>query len=482
MAVRLNPISKPRIKSELLSKLGSDKVKDDQESLNFYAEDYTESPKSMPDFVVKATDNDDIIKVLKICAFNNIALIPAIQNTNVGGLCIPESGGIILDMRDMNKIISVDAENKYMIIEPGVSFGQIKEYLDENYPDLRFAYPLSPPHTSVLAGCLMDGLGNLSLRHGAMSKWIQGLEVILSDGQIVKTASNALSEYWFSRSPFPDLTSLFINMQGTTGIVSKMAVRLWDKQPYNKRFFVLSYDIDSAFSFIGKLIKLDICDDIGGITWTAGKMLYGSHKPIIKDENEPVIHIYIEISAPHPEMLNIKEKLLFDTLKEYPKTAFEEPFDVEKIFHISPEFKKFAEFPTDLDFLSKYEGRGLTWIGTYGPFSRLSEGVSKCMDIMVKHNFPPTIVSRPMDGGHYSVLRLIVRFNKDDDSEILRIKNMYNEALKLILDLGFIPYKTPVWIQKHIKSKLDIGFVKLLSKIKKNLDPAHILNPGKWDL
>ena len=479
---RINTFLKSRIKLELINKIGKDKIFEEGELIDFYSEDYTEHPISPPDYVVKASNIDDIEETLQIARKFRISVIPALQNTNIGGLCIPEKGGIILDLRNMNSILKVDEENKYILIEPGVSFGQIKEYLDKNHPNLRFGYSLSPPHTCVIPNCLLDGLCNLSLKHGAMSSWINGLEAVLADGTIIKTGSCALSDYWFSRAPLPDLTGLFVNMQGTTGIVTKMAVQLWDKQKYQKRFFILAYDIEDTYRLIADLAKLEICDDIGGLSWTTGKMLFDVDNPIYKDENEPSIFIYIDLSANSQKMLDLKEEMINESLKNYHKESFEEkPFDVEQLFNINPEFKKFADFPTDLDFLTSYKGKGLSWIGTYGPYSNLAKGVLLGTEIMKKHGFPPTIVSRPMHSGHFCVLRFIVRFDKKDNKQIADLHDLYFELLEMVLDNGFIPYKTPVWIQKEIEGKMDKGYLNILKKIKDILDPSRILNPGKWD-
>ena len=481
MLSRLSSVMKPRVKIELLNKLGRDKISEDEEDLQFYQEDYTEHEISKPDFIVKATTTEEIIDTIKICSRYTIPVIPAVQNTNVGALCIPESGGVILDLRNMNKIIKVDEENKYMIIEPGVSFGQIKEYLDKNHPNYRFAYPLSPPHTSALAGCILDGLGNLSLKHGAMSSWINGLEVVLGDATVVKTGSCALTEHWVSRAPLPDLTGIFVNSQGTTGVVTKMAVKIWDKMPLSSRFFVLSYDIDSTYKLIKEFVRLELCDDIGALSWTTGKMLFGIDSPIVRDENEPIFFIYLELSSPNERMHNLKIEMLSECVSQFPNGIFDGPIKLEEIIGISSEFSKFAEFPTELDFLSKYKGGGLTWLGCYGPYSNLADGVKEGMALMEKCGFPPTVVSRPMHGGHFGILRFIIRFDKKDHKMIANIKDMYIDMLKLCIDKGYIPYKTPLWVKKSLKAQWDTRFLKLFEEIRKLVDPRQIMNSGKWD-
>ncbi len=125
-----------------------------------------------------------------------------------------------------------------------------------------------------------------------MSQWINALEAVLPTGEIVRTGSAVLSDRWCTNSPLPDVTGLFVNFQGTTGIVTKMSVQLWHNPKYRKRVFILSYDIDHSFSLIKGLTKEEVCDDIAGLSWPLGKMIFGEKKPVFRGSGEPLIFIW----------------------------------------------------------------------------------------------------------------------------------------------------------------------------------------------
>jgi FAD/FMN-containing dehydrogenase len=161
---------------------------------------------------------------------------------------------------------------------------------------------------------------------------------------------------------------------------------------------------------------------------------------------------------------------------------FEDPMDIPMLLKVNPALSAFADFPTDLKFLTDHGGGGLSWIGTYGPLSRFADAAQEGMEIMARHDFPPLIVSRPMRGGHFGVLRLITTFDKKNPEDVERVRKVNGELLEMMTRRGFIMYKTPLWAWRELQPRMDPGMLGLLSRVKKMMDPAGIMNPGKMDL
>jgi len=462
----------------------SDRVFVDEATLVEYASDFTEAPARRPDAVVKAQSREEIVELVKFANQNGIPVVPAVARSNLGGLTIPCKGGIILDLTLMRNVLEVNEDEMYAVIEPGVTFGDIRAYLDEHHPTLRFGYPLSPPYTSVCANCLCDGLANLSMRHGAMSEWVNGMEVVLPTGEVLVTGAGAISPCWFGRAPMPGLGSLFISWQGTTGVVTKMAIQLWPNLPHRQRMFVLSKDRRSAFMLMRRYARTMLFDDIGGMTWPTGKMLFGVKRPGPKDPDEPGAFVYLDFSGNEPEEIRFKTEMVKKVLDSVRAEGgqVEEPIEMDDIIQINPRFEKFAEFPTTLDFLVDHGGGGLTWVGTYGPTAMWDEGADKGEEIMLRHGFAPVMVLRPMKGGHFSVLRFIMIFDKDNEDEVDRAGKCNRELGDMVLDLGYVIYKTPEWAVDKLAERINPNTFALMKRIKKLLDPNGIMNPGKWNL
>jgi len=452
------------------------------EGLAPYRSDYTEEEPREPGLAVWLETAEEIHAAVIIAGDLNLAVAVRVAGSNVGALAMPPAGGVIFDLSGMNRILEVNEEDMYAVLEPGVTWEQLKAHLAEQKIPLSMGYPLSPPDTSIVANCLLDGLGNLSLRHGSMADWIGGLEAVLPDGRILKAGANAASDVWFGNGPLPHLIGLFANWQGTTGIVTKLAFQLWPTPKYRARLFVLMYERAGAFAAFKRLARMPIADDVGGLSWVTGKMLLDVPRPKERDPGEPEFFLYLDLSGNTVEELDLRRRMLDELLVQLEKEGFtsERPFDIETLVKLNPMFSKFADFPTRLEFLVDTPGGGLSWVGTYGPLSRFKEYADRGIEIMERHGFPPAVVSRPMKGGHFGVLRYLTVFDKSDADERRRVREMNIEISRAGYDLGFLTYKTPAWAVEILKDYIDPTFVEVMGAIRKQLDPKGIMAPHCW--
>jgi glycolate oxidase len=457
----------------------------DPQKLPEYADDITDADPQVPLAVVMPDSVEEICSLVRFAGQNRIPLTPRIANLNVGGLAIASEGGIIVDLKLLDRIVSFSREDMYAVIEPGVTQAQMKDFLLKNAPDLKIGYSLSPPETSVLANCIMDGLTNYSLKCGSMSECILGMEAVLPDGSVIKTGSWAIGTIPYGRPPLPDISGLFVGWLGTTGIVTKISLALWPNHPLRMRLFILTQECRATYDVMRRLCRMETCDDIGVLSWPTGRMMLGVERPEpVKTQGEPAFFLYLDLSAECPEEMDFKRKQIKECLDDIDsgKKLFSEAFDVNDLVKAMPQMSKFQDFPADLDFLTKSKGGGLSWVGTYGPLSRISECCEAGMKIMADRGFPPAIVSRAMKGGHFGVLRFVEVFNRKDPLEIRRLRDLNKELFGLSLEYGFIQYKPPLTIIPEMIQKINPASYKLLKDLKHMLDPYRICNPGKLGL
>lgn len=137
------------VKSRLVERLekivGSRFVSTNPADLYIYSYDLTTAEPHSPDVVVLPQSVEEVRAVLKLANQEKIPVIPYIAGGNVGGLTIPLNGGIMLDLKRMNKIIEVNEVDMYALVEPGVIFGQLKAFLAKHHPSLKYTYAFSPP-------------------------------------------------------------------------------------------------------------------------------------------------------------------------------------------------------------------------------------------------------------------------------------------------------------------------------------------------
>ena len=469
----------------LVDLLGADAVLHRPDELAPYREDYTEIEPVDPGLVAFVTRTEEVQAIVKEAGATGTPLTARVAGTNVGGLTIPAPGGLVLDMSRMNQVLDLNVEDMVAVIEPGVTQRILKDHVRSRDLPLTFGFSLAPPDTSVFANSLLGGLTNRSLKYGDQAESISGLEVVLHDGSLVRTGGWALSDVPYGRVPFPDLGGLFVAWQGTTGIATKMAFQLWPLHPLNRRLFILSHSARGTYEAMLRLCKKEICDDIGGLSWPSAKMLMGVERPHpYPAEGEPHFFLYIDLTAELPEQMALKERILNGVLDEVRAEGerIEEPMLLDHLVELNPALSSFADFPTDLTFLTSHSGRGLTWIGTYGPVSRFAEAAEACSGVMASYGIPPTIVSRPMRGGHFGVLRFITIFDKSDPAEIELVRKANREILDVCTDHGLVMYKTPIWAWEHLKDRIDPGMRALMKRVKAMMDPRGIFNPGKLGL
>lgn len=464
--------------------VGDERVLTHPEALAAYATDMTENEAGSCDLVVKPTTAEQVERIVRTANEDGTPLTAAVARMNVGGLAIPTDGGIVVDLSEMNKVIALDRDHMHAVIEPGVTFQQLTDLLRAEAPELTISYPLAPPYTSVVANFLMDGLGNLSLMNGAAGEQIAGIEAVLPDGTMVKTGSCAMSPVWFSRSPLPDLTGLFVNFQGATGIVTKMSVQLWPMPKQMRRLWVFSEELRGSWGLMRELARRELCRDIHGISWPTAKMLFGVERPLVNDPGEPELFIGLDLGGNDDEEVRWRERETRRIVAEHQRGGLPVGgvLSIEELIEVAPTLARFAEAPMTLDFLLDHPGGGLTWIGTYGPTMGWEEGAGRCADLMLERGFPPVLVTRPMKGGHYGVLRMISLFDSGDAAEIAEVRRLQADLLEICAELGFVPYKAPAWAIEQLRSRIDPGFVDLMGRVKQAVDPNGILGRGRLGL
>jgi len=358
--------------------------------------------------------------------------------------------------------------------------------LEDHHPNLRYSYPFAPPYAGVVGNALLSGMNNMSNKIGSMGDSINGIEVITAEGDIARIGScfygkeEADPDSWWSRYPMPDLLGLFVNWQGMTGLVTKCAVQLWPKNPFEGAFCVIAEEVEDIANVMREVGRSEMVDDISLFSTSAVKLVVGMEHPK-RHPLEPGYAVLMPVSGKTEYLYEAKVRYLTEIIeklkKEGNKLVMVKFDDFVKLFNLR--LRCAVDLPSVI--LPTVLESGLTWYGSYAPthaYEALFGGTAK---IFEKHDFRnPIIYGKIMKSGHYGIFRPILPYNKfKDEKETHQIMEELNE---LALEHGAIPYKTPTWLTEKLREKINPGWIKLFEKIKTCMDPNNIFNPGRWNI
>ncbi len=448
--------------------VGEAYVSDREEEAYFYARDPGLMPAHQPDYVVVPETPEQVQEVVRLANREKIPIVPMGAGMALTGLIIPQKGGIVIDMKRMNRILEVNEKARYVIVEGGTSQGYLKAYLEKNYPRLRHSIPDSPATATIAANVMIHGQGRLTQQYGFNSDMVSGLEVVLASGDICKIGSCSISQDWFSKgAPMPDLSGLFLGWFGATGIITKLALKLYPrKKMRDVEIFVTDRD-DLIPDMVYELTHTEMVEDIN---------IFSQPKPMIFKDNH---HMTIFMTGDTEEELEFKRKTVWRAM---------EPFIKSKdggFMGVSPAMK-----PTLLDmpqrsvsrFADVKKGGGFEYSGPIILVEKYPQCAGKVMELAEKYDLGYSGMARIIGRGHCMMYGFAFTFNRADPDMMERTRNALHEVSEFALEMGGIFWKPTVNEQRMAIEQMDPNTRRLMAMIKENMDPNGIMNPGNWEV
>ena len=464
------------IRSELSEIVGPDFVSVAENDKFIYSTDWAWMPQMWldrgmplrpPDYIVHPASAEEISEILEIANKYRIPVVPWGGGSGTQGGALPIFGGILIDTKRMDKIISIDEKSLTVTAQAGINIAQLEWALNEK--GLMLPHYAASSNCATLGGALAPrGTGTLSTKYGKAEDMVMSMQIVLPTGEVIRTPlvpKHAAGPDWFR---------LFLGAEGNFGIITEATMQL-DYLPE------------------ARLMRAILFDDLNKAL-EAGRLIM-THRL-----NPLVIRLY----DPESTKSQVKKVLGYEYDGAYMVMGFDGDPEIAAL-----QEKKALEFcqqqggrdlgrePGDAwwdhryDFYFPPKSLKLPWmygtVETVTTFDKI-EKVYWAEKKAVEEGFAEwnvKFIGHFSHWFHWGVMvyaRFIIEEPPQDAQEALRLHNrVWNAAMQAVMANGGMineHHGVGLKLSRYMRKQYGNAWP-LLLKIKKTIDPNGIMNPGK---
>src|SRR5882672_9442156 len=198
--------------------------------------------------LVRPTSTSEVAEVVKLCAEAGVPIVPQGGNTSLCGGSIPSETGdeILLNLSRMNRVRAIDAANYTITAEAGCILAQVQEAASQ--ADRLFPLSLAAEGSCQIGGNLSTNAGGITvLRYGNARELVLGLEVVLPDGRVWDGLRGLRKD-----NTGYDLKQLFLGAEGTLGIITAAALKLFPRPRERVTALAAIADLPAAVELLSR--------------------------------------------------------------------------------------------------------------------------------------------------------------------------------------------------------------------------------------
>lgn len=500
---RMSDEQRKNVVGELQKLIGEENVSDSPA----VCASYGAFPFLIPEIVVRPKEVEHVQATLKIANKYIIPVTPIAGGCLLSAastFCIPR--GIVLDMSGMNRIIEINTEECYAVLEPGVTNGQLYKALEPlGFWHAKGSYN---PQLTVFGPATTQVQGH---RGSGDFDDILGFEVVLPDGTLVRTGGACVERgSWAHRYfNFPDIHGLWLNANGMLGVVTKFAIRIYPKGEV-ATFQVAGFNsTENAMKFCRHVCLHGLAEHMVIWHWKAvlqmeqwGKMIYGKQyddRNLIPYDtwgprgfyNPPEgVPLWFAVTTfeGFKEVVNAQMSVCKRIARECGGIIFDQdefktnyPYFYEMCIerHVKHEPPRAPAMALGL----MIPFTTAAYIGLVPPRSlvRMEEDLVELFEVKEGMTLIAAYM-QPFDQGRmmfhrFYISRLGGTF--EELKEDIRKYGVY--SAELVRNYGFFGHKPPT-TREEAKAILEQtgGYYEVLKRIKKVLDPNNIMSPHMW--
>ena len=415
----------------------------------------------LPDVVVWPETTAQVSAILRHANERRIPVTAWGAGTSLEGNPVPLFGGIVMDFRRMDQIVSIDAADFQVTVQPGVLYKDMNEKLAR----YGLFYPPDPGANASIGGMVANNAAGIrTVKYGATRENVLGLEVVLAGGRIIHCGTHA-----HKSSSGYDLVHLFTGSEGTLGIVTEATLKLW---PLPDQFSagVAAFDsVDAAAHAVYEIMG-------SGLSPAALELLDTNMVTLLNVEENvglpesPIL--FMEFHAATQAALEEEIKLVQVICADNGCASFQAGFGPDarrQLWHARHHaYETLVRANPDYDFVI---------LDVAVPISAYPALVARTRELVEAYGLPCYSLGHAGDGN----LHVTPAYVPDDDASVARAQEFNAALVGYALELGGTAtgeHGVGVGKRKYMAAEHGESLT-VMRQIKQTLDPKGILNPGK---
>ncbi len=419
--------------------------------------------ESLPEAAVFPSNASEISSIVKLANTFKFRVYPrGAGSGNVGG-AVPVGGGLVIALNRLNRIIEIDVENQFAVVEPGVVTGEFQKAVE----NVGLFYPPDPASLGfcTIGGNVATGAGGpRAVKYGVTYNYVLGVEVVLPSGEILQTGRKTVKGVVGY-----DLTSLFIGSEGTLGIFTKIILRLLPKPAAVATILAVFDKMEDSMQVVHALLESQTLPST--IEFLDRSSIEAVEKHFTLGFGPETDAVLILETDGDPEIVEVMKRRIGQICKQHRAREIrvaECSEDRESIWKVrrsvSPALLRLKPGKINEDICV--------------PRSKIPDIVTKLREIAKKYDIMVASFGHAGDGNVH-VNFLVDRKNTE---ELVRAERAVRDLFRAVLELGgTISGEHGIGIAKSPFIEWEIGEVglRVSMRIKRALDPNNIMNPGK---
>ena len=423
----------------------------------------------MPSAAIFPETADQVREIIIICAKYKVPVWVSSTGKNIGyGTMAPvKKGTLILSLKRMRNIIEVDRDLCYAVVEPGVTYKQLYDHLQENGYKLWLNIPTGPTPVAGPIGTTIDR-GTGYTPYGNNFEYVCGLEIILPDGEVLRTGMGGITDstcwhvYKFGYGPYLD----GIFSQSNFGVCVKMGIWLMPEPAGFHPFAIAFPRYEDLPELVETLRPLRLSNTIPNSCSIA---------PSYGEDYAGVWNIYAALYGT-PEQIDVNWKIVTNAFSRFKGVDIytEEELGRHPSFQLRTNLMK-GVVPAKP--YSKFTHAN--WFVPIVPASGAHVLKQKMLADKIIQQYGFTYNAELIVGPRSMHHVMEIPFDKQNSSEVEKSTACYHHLIGAFAQNGYGLYRTNIAFMDEVAGTYGPVIQNVFRKLKFALDPNGIISPGK---